>query len=119
MTIEPLAFARSQTTQITPCYSLVYAWLKAQGVKETPTDSQSRRWWMALGSEQGMVEAAEYMGLTVSSGKPGDVAVFEQPGSAPILGVIADNGFGVVRSFGRLAVWKPNILRAWGLPWEK
>jgi hypothetical protein len=119
MTLDPIAFARSQKTKITPCYSLVYAWLKAHGVNETPSDSQSRRWWIAFGSEQGMVKAAEYMSLTYSEGKPGDVAVFDQPGNAPILGVLAENGFGVVRSFGRLAVWKPTILRAWGLTWEK
>lgn len=115
----PIQFACEQKTRITPCYSLVYAWLKAHGVQSIPTDTQSRKWWMDHGSELGMVKAAEFMNLTPSDGNPGDVAVFEQPAAAPILGVIADNGFGVVRSFGRLAVWKPKILRAWGLPWVK
>lgn len=117
--LEPLQFARSQTVQITPCYSLVYAWLKARGVENIPSDSQSRRWWMALGSELGMVAAADHMGLVASAGKPGDVAVFAQKDGPPVLGVMAADGYGVVRSFGRLAVWEPNILRAWGLPWEK
>lgn len=117
--LAPIQFASAQTTRITPCYSLVYAWLKDHGVKVVPTDTQSRKWWMEYGSEGGMVKAAEFMSLTPSTGKAGDVAVFEQQGAAPVLGVIAENGFGVVRSFGRLAVWQPVVLRAWGLPWER
>lgn len=117
--MTPIELARAQETMITPCYSLVYAWLRANGVKETPTDSQSRRWWMDHGPEMGMALAAEFMGLKPSKGGAGDVAVFEQPDGSPVLGVITEGGFGVVRSFGRLAVWKPTILRAWGLPWAR
>lgn len=117
--MTPLDLARAQETKITPCYSLVYAWLRANGVKETPTDSQSRRWWMDHGPEMGMALAAEFMGLKPSEGGAGDVAVFAQPGGPPVLGIVTDGGFGVVRSFGRLTVWKPKILRAWGLPWAR
>jgi hypothetical protein len=119
MTLAPIQFACAQETKITPCYSLVYAWLKANGVEVVPSDTQSRKWWMEHGPEIGMVKAAEFMGLEPSKGSFGDVAVFEQTGGAPVLGVIAANGFGVVRSFGRMAVWQPVVLRSWGLPWAK
>lgn len=113
-------FARSQPLVRSPCYSLVSAWLKYNGIDNVPTDTQIRKWWFALGPVGGSDICYAEIGLEqTSSPKAGDVAVIEQSGGDPLCAVVASNGWCVVRSFGRVAIIKTNIIRAWGLPWEK
>lgn len=121
MTDEVIAFARARNTRWAPCYNLVSRWLKHNGVTNVPSDSRARHWWFLDGPEKGLAQAAEEMGL-IERDKPcpGDVAVISQGENVePILGLVASNGFIVVRSFGVLAVGQPKIIRSWGLPWEK
>ena len=49
-----------------------------------------------------------------------DVAVISQGDAVePILGLVAFDSFVVARAFGVVAVGRPKIIRAWGMPWEK
>lgn len=114
---EIVAFARARNTRWAPCYNLVSRWLIAQGVENVPSDSQARHWWLDGGPEDGLAAAAQRMGLIEhSEPQMGDVAVLDQsPGPEPILGLVASDGFCVARSFGVLAVWKPKVIRSWGV----
>lgn len=114
-----IAFARSQTNLRAPCYALVSKWLKHNGVKNVPSDTQARKWWLTIGPEAGLAHAAIEMSLKEAEPQIGDVAVVEQPDGDPLLAIVGNNGFCVVRSFGRLVVWKPKIIRAWGISWAK
>lgn len=114
-----IAFARSQRNLRAPCYALVSAWLKHNGIGNVPSDTSARKWWLTIGPENGLAAAAIIMGLEPAQPKMGDVAVVEQPGGDPLLAIVGADGFCVVRSFGRLVVWKPNILRSWRLPWVR
>lgn len=119
MTDEAIIFARNQKTRWSPCYNLVSRWLTHKGIKNVPSDSQARRWWLKDGPEFGLAAAANIMGLIERDPQPGDVAVIDQGRwQEPILGLVANHGFSVVRSFGVVAVGTPRIIRAWGLPWE-
>lgn len=118
--ISPIVFAQNIGTRWAPCYNLVSRWLAYRGVENIPSDSVARYWWFDDGPEAGLSLAADYMRLVERPPQSGDVAVISQgEGVEPILGLIAENGFCVVRSFGVLAVGKPKIIRAWGMPWEK
>lgn len=113
---EIVAFARARNTRWAPCYNLVSRWLLAQGVANVPSDSEARHWWLEDGPEEGLAAAAQRMGLIERDPQPGDVAVLDQsPAPEPLLGLVASNGFCVARSFGVLAVWKPRIIRSWGV----
>ena len=116
---EIIAFARSQRNLRAPCYALVSAWLKHNGVKNVPSDTQARKWWLTIGPEAGLANGANLMGLKQSTPKIGDIAVVEQPDGEPLLAIVGDNQFCVVRSFGRLVVWKPKIIRAWRVTWAE
>lgn len=112
-------FARSQKNMKAPCYALVSAWLKHNRVSNVPSDTQARRWWFGVGPVDGLASACELMGLEESNALNGDIAVVKQDGGDPILALIASNGFCVARAFGRMAVWKPEVIRSWRLPWER
>lgn len=114
-----IAFARSQRNLRAPCYALVSAWLKHNGVQNVPSDTQARKWWLTVGPEAGLAYGADEMGLIESSPQKGDVAVVEQFNGDPLLAVVGDNNFCIVRSFGRLVVWKPKIIRSWRVAWAR
>lgn len=116
---EIIAFARSQRNLRAPCYALVSAWLKHNGIKNVPSDTKARKWWFSIGPENGLTMAANIMGLELAQPGIGDIAVVEQIGGDPLLAIVGLNGFCVVKSFGRLVIWKPKILRSWRLPWVK
>jgi hypothetical protein len=116
---EIIAFARSQSTFRAPCYALVSAWLKHNGVKNVPSDTQARKWWLTIGPEAGLANGANIMRLKETPPQIGNVAVVEQSDGDPLLAIVGDNDFCVVRSFGRLVVWKPKIIRSWGLSWVR
>ena len=118
MTDPVILFAMSLTTKIAPCYHLVSRWLVENGVENVPSDSKARRLWFCDGPENGLAQAAKDMGLIERPPHPGDVAVIDQgEGEEPILGIVAHDGFVVIRSFGVLAVGRPGIIKSWGIPW--
>ena len=120
MTDNPIVFAQSLRTRWAPCYNLVSRWLHHRGVTGVPNDSRARRWWMRDGPEEGLAQAAIEMRLIARAPQPGDVAVISQGDNVePILGLIAFDSFVVARAFGVVAVGRPKIIRAWGMPWEK
>lgn len=113
-------FARSQNLMRSPCYSLVSAWLKYNQIHNVPSDKQIRKWWFDLGPVGGSKVCYAEIGLEeTSTPAAGDVAVVEQDGGEPLCVIIASNGLCVARAFGRLAIWKPKIIRAWRLHWEE
>lgn len=116
---EIVDFARAQSNLRAPCYALVSAWLKYNGIKNVPSDTQARKWWLTIGPEAGLANGANAMGLKETLPQMGDIAVVEQIGGDPLLAIVGNNGFCVVRSFGRLVVWKPKIIRAWGISWGR
>ena len=116
---EIIAFAKSQRNLRAPCYALVSAWLKYNCVKNVPSDSQARKWWLTIGPEAGLLKGAQSMGLTENQPLMGDIAVVEQTGGDPLLAIVGLNNFCIVRSFGRLVVFKPKIIRSWRVTWAK
>lgn len=115
-----ILFAREHGARFAPCNNLVVRWLRQHNVENVPSDSECRRLWKEYGGPEGLVLAAERMGLVEHDPQPGDVAIISQgEGVEPILGLVAHNGFVVVRSFGVLAVGKPQIIRSWGMPCQK
>ena len=121
MSTDPvIAFARGDGPKRAACNNLVTRWLKNIGVENVPSDSECRRLWRDYGGPGGLVVAAERMGLVEHDPEPGDVAIISQgEGVEPILGLVASNGFVVVRSYGVLAVGRPKIIRSWGAPCQK
>jgi hypothetical protein len=113
-----IEFARARTTLKAPCYSLVSAWLRANGIPGVPRDSVARRWWLQDGPERGARRAAAAIGLIERSPQPGDVAVVAQEDGEPLLAIVTSQGLCVVRAFGRLSVGRANVIVSWGFPWD-
>lgn len=116
--ISPIEFARTHNAIWSPCYGLVAAWLRHNGVNGVPSDSAARKLWFGVGPENGLAEAAKTMGLVETDKySAGSVAVIKQPDAEPLLAIVGNSGVCVAKAFGVLFVGKPEILRCWRLPW--
>lgn len=116
---EAIRFARELNLYRAPCSSLVTAWLRHAGIKNVPSDSDCRKLWFSVGTEQGMVKAAKQMGLPEADPLPGSIALIWQENNDPLLSVVVSGDICVARSFGVLFVGKSKILRSWSVPWAR
>lgn len=118
--IDPIEFVRRVRPPLREtCGGFVVRWLEAIGLRaaRTPAPAELMRTWR----KEGVIEGAEnwfaLMGLERCAPAPHCVAVAEQEGGGPLVGVIRADGRFVACAFGDLAVKaQPRIIAAWRIP---
>lgn len=115
--MTPLEFARQPASNWESCGGFVVRWLEATGLRaRAPTTAEILYRWRVDGVLQGAEKQFALMGLERCDPAPGCVAVVEQEGGGPLVGVIDADGF-VTRAFGSVAVKRaPRVLAAWRIP---
>lgn len=116
--MTPLEFARQPASKWETCGGFVGRWLEAAGLRaRAPTTAEILRTWRESGVIGGAEKQFALMGLEPCGPAPGCVAVAEQDGGGPLIGVIDDAGNFVTRSFGRMKMERePRIIAAWRIP---
>ncbi|WP_018407933.1 hypothetical protein [Methylocystis rosea] len=116
--MTPLEFAREPASKWETCGGFVARWLEATGVRaRTPTTAEILYRWRMDGVLIGAENQFALMGLERCDPEPNCVAVAEQDGDGPLVGVIDDAGRFVTRAFGSVALKRePRILAAWRIP---
>ena len=116
--MTPLEFARQPASKWETCAGFAVRWLEAAGVRaRIPTTAEILYRWRADGILDGAEKQFALMGLERCEPSPGCVAVAEQDGGGPLIGVIDDAGNFVTRSFGSVAFKRePRIIAAWRIP---
>lgn len=116
--MTPLDFARQYASRWESCAGFAVRWLEATGLRaRSPTTAEIMYRWRVDGVIQGAEKQFALMGLERCDPEPNCVAVIEQEGGGPLLGVIDDAGRFVTRSFGRMVMTKePRIIAAWRIP---
>jgi hypothetical protein len=119
--MTPLEFARQHASRWESCGGFAVRWLEAIGVKSRiPTAAEILYRWRVDGVIAGAEKQFALMGLERCDPEPNCVAVVEQPGGGPLVGVIDDAGCFVTRAFGAVAMkTKPRIIAAWRIPGGK
>jgi hypothetical protein len=113
MPLDPIDFAR-RCNSAGPCAQYVALWLKAQGVDGAPGRRAILRDWRRFGVEAGVALWCDRLGFRECAPGAYAIALAAQPDGAPLLGVIAENGLFVTRSFRRVRIARaPDILKAW------
>lgn len=115
--VTPQAFLRDWRGDPRLCCNLVLDWARAQGRGDATPAGKLRR--MAAGGQvlSGATHIAAALGLAATASPvAGDVAVFDQPGQGPALGLVMAPGFvGYVAGDGSRVVTPATILAAWSL----
>lgn len=116
--MTPLEFARQPASKWETCGGFVVRWLEVNGLRaRTPTTAEILHDWRENGVIGGAEKQFALMGLEPCEPGPGCVAVAEQDGGGPLIGVIDDAGNFVTRAFGSVAMRrKPRIIAAWRIP---
>jgi hypothetical protein len=121
--MTPLEFARQPASKWETCGGFVARWLEYSGLRaRVPTTAEILYRWRSDGVLEGAEKQFALMGLepcTVAPHwmLPNCIAVVEQDGGGPLLGVIDDAGRFVTRSFGSVAMkTSPHIIAAWRIP---
>jgi hypothetical protein len=116
--MTPLEFARQPASKWETCAGYAVRWLEATGLRaRIPTTAEILYRWRVDGVIQGAEKQFALMGLERCDPEPNCVAVVEQEGGGPLLGVIDNAGGFVTRSFGVVAMKSsPRIVAAWRIP---
>jgi hypothetical protein len=118
--IDPITFARMvKPPAHETCGGFVVRWLEAVGLRaaRTPTPAELMQTWRKDGVLGGAENWFALMGLERCAPGPYCVAVAEQDGGGPLVGVIRTDGRFVACSFGKLAAKaQPRIIAAWRIP---
>lgn len=111
--IDLIDFARTCNVR-GPCANFVAHWLSAHGVVGVPSLREIVKDWRRFGVEFGTKYWCHRIGLQPSDPLPFAVALVEQKGGKPLLGVLSEDQWFVTRSFGRVLIDKnPTIIRSW------
>lgn len=116
--MTPIEFAHQPASKWETCGGFVARWLEATGIRaRIPTTAEILYRWRVDGVLGGAEKQFALMGLERCDPGPGCVAVIEQNGGGPLVGVIDSDGRFVTRAFGSVAVKRaPRILAAWRIP---